>query len=379
MSWRSLVAVGLGLMLALALDQTTRLFVSPEPIVEGPRYLRTVQYHPILGWSGYPNLVETNDGIRIQTNSLGYRDREPVDAANDMLRVLFLGDSFTWGDEVRLEDRFTSLLEASCGLVCDLLPPIHAINKGVIAYGTAQSFLQYLLTRHEHRFDLVVLALFTGNDLDDNAVVDSHSGPRPRLIRCNSADDNHRLCLEGVPVPPVVDWPEHRLVNPRGEVARAFGWSGLVALASHRRPPQALLGKWIASHGDEMFKALPFPMIERTSEGPIEDRIGQMEAILAGFDRTVREDGKAFGVLLFPSARVYASEADDELREYLEIREVLARLHIPFADYYEKTKDAQLMDLFFDVQSHWRPSGHQQAAELLRQLLLTLRAGRNTN
>jgi hypothetical protein len=104
-----------------------------------------------------------------------------------------------------------------------------------------------------------------------------------------------------------------------------------------------------------------------------------MAAILAGFDRTVREDGKAFGVLLFPSARVYASEADDELREYLEIREVLARLHIPFADYYEKTRDAQLMDLFFDVQSHWRPSGHQQAAELLRQLLLTLRAGRNTN
>lgn len=93
------------------------------------------------------------------------------------LRVLFLGDSFTWGDEVRLEERFTSLLEASCGLHCDRVPPIQAINKGIIGYGTAQSFLQYVLARKEQPFELVILSLFTGNDLTDNAAVDSPSGP----------------------------------------------------------------------------------------------------------------------------------------------------------------------------------------------------------
>ena len=170
-------------MLALALDQTVRLFLPPEPTAEGrPWYLQTVQYHPILGWSGYPNFVETNDGIRIQTNSLGYRDREPVHVEDGRkLRVLFLGDSFTWGDEVRLEERFTSLLEASCGLHCDRLPPIQAINRGIIGYGTAQSFLQYVLAREEHRFELVILGLFTGNDLIDNAAVDNsaNDGSRP--------------------------------------------------------------------------------------------------------------------------------------------------------------------------------------------------------
>lgn len=140
--WRPLLAFAFGLLLALALDQTVRLVLPPEPTVEGrPWYLQTVQYHPILGWSGYPNYRETNDGIRIQTNSLGYRDREPLDVVDGQkLRVLFLGDSFTWGDEVKVEDRFTSLLEASCGPHCDLLPPIHAINKAIIGYGTAQSF-----------------------------------------------------------------------------------------------------------------------------------------------------------------------------------------------------------------------------------------------
>lgn len=376
--WRPLLAFGLGLMLAVAFDQTVRLLLPPEPTVEGrPWYLQTVQYHPILGWSGYPNYVETNDGIRIQTNSLGYRDREPVEVVDGQkLRVLFLGDSFTWGDEVQLEERFTSLLEASCGLHCDLLPPIHAINKGIIGYGTAQSFLQYVLAREEDRSDLVILSLFTGNDLSDNAVVDSPSGPRPRLIRCDPESARQELCLEGVPVPPVVDWPAHRLINPRGRIARTFGWSGVIALASQRRAPQYLIEKWIADDTEKVLNALPFPIVERASEAAIEDRISQLEAILGALDRTIRSDGRAFGVLVFPSARVYAGDARDELREYDEILGVLDGLDIPFADYYEQTKRSQWEDLFSGIQGHWQPLGHQEAAKLLRPLLLALHAGR---
>jgi lysophospholipase L1-like esterase len=334
-----------------------------------------VEYHPILGWSGHPNYVETNDGIHIQTNSLGYRDREPVDVSGgEKSRVLFLGDSFTWGDEVRSEDRFSSLLEASCGSLCDRLPPVHAINKGIIGYGTAQSFLQYLLTRHEHPFDIVILALFTGNDLTDNAAVDSASGPRPRLIRCDAESTGHELCLEGVPVPAVIDWPEHRILDPRGAVIGTFGWSGLLTLASRRRAPSFLIEKRIANKLGGSLNSLPFRLVERKSEAAIKDRIGQLDAILRAMDRTIRTDGKAFGVLLFPSARVYAGEAADELRDYREILGVLDRLDIPFADYHEQTKGSRWEDLYSGIDGHWRPSGHQEAATLLRPLLVTLRA-----
>lgn len=374
--WQSLPAFGVGLILALALDQSVRLLLPSEPTGDQRWYLKTVQYHPILGWSGSPHFVETNDGIRIRTNSFGYRDREPVEAADGQkLRVLFLGDSFTWGDEVSSEDRFTSLLEASCGLHCDRLPPIHAINKGIIGYGTAQSFLQYLLTRDEQPSELVILALFTGNDLTDNAAVDSPSGPRPRLVRCDPGSPGPGLCLEGVPVPPVVDWPEHRLINPRGGIARTFGWSGLIALASQRRAPAVVLDRRVADQMGEALKSLPFRLVERTSEDAIEDRIEQLQAILGALDRTIRADGRTFGVLVFPSGRVYAGEAGPELRDYREILGVMDRLHIPFADYYEKTKDARWEDLFFERDGHWRPSGHQEAARLLRQLLVAMRAG----
>jgi hypothetical protein len=361
-------------MLALALDQAIRLALPSEPVADERWYLRTVRYHPVLGWSGYPGLDEMNDGIPVRTNSLGYRDREPAwEPDGQALEVLFLGDSFTWGDEVRREDRFTSRLEASCGSSCGSLPPIRAINQGIIGYGTAQSFLQYVLTRERRAVDHVILALFTGNDLTDNAVVESPSGPRPRLIRCDPARDAHALCLEGVPGAPVVDWPAHRLLDPRGGVARAFGWSGLVALASRRRAPEPIIERRIAAQMDESLDAVPFPVVERRSEAVVADPIGQLEAILAGLDRTVREDGRKFGVLVFPGAGAYAGDAG-ELRNYREALDVLRRLDIPVADYYASTGDAAWDDLFFGLHDHWRPAGHEEAAGLLRQLLVGLHA-----
>ena len=370
--WRALPALGLGIVLALAFDQAIGLLVSPAANENRHWYVQTVQYHPVLGWSGYPNFAATKDGIRIQTNSRGYRDREPLDVEDPRkLGVLFLGDSFTWGDEVRVEDRFTSLLEASCGSLCDRLPKIRAINRGVIGYGTAQSLLDYLLTPEGRRSDVVILALYAGNDLTDNAAVDSPTGPRPRLIRC-SREAGQGLCLEGVPVPPVVDWPEHRLIDPRNGTARTFRWSGLFAFAAQRRAPGFIIESRIADRMHDMVKALPFPIVARTSGEPMDDRIGQLEAILRALDRTVRAHGRAFGVLLFPSARMYAGDPEGELREYREIAGVLDRLHIPFADYYENTKSLRGTDLYSGDQGHWRAAGHEEAAALLRSLLVTL-------
>jgi hypothetical protein len=371
--WRSLPALGFGIVLALGFDQAVR-FLLPSPTDANRHWsAQTVQYHPVLGWSGYPNFAATKDGIRIQTNSHGYRDREPVDV-EDARRpgVLFLGDSFTWGDEVSVGERFSDLLEASCGAVCDRLPKIRAINKGIIGYGTAQSLLDYVLAPEERSFDVVILALYSGNDLTDNAAVDSPTGPRPRLIRCDRERPGQDLCLEGVPVPPVVDWPEHRLIDPRQHIARTFGWSGLFAFAAQRRMPGFVLEKRIAGQMADVGKALPFPILARTSEAPIEDRIGQLEAILRAFKQTVAAGGKSFGVMVFPSARVYAGDPEGELREYRQIVGVLDRLAIPFVDYYEQTKGFQLKDLYSGDQGHWRVSGHQEAATLLRSLLVTL-------
>ena len=377
--WKPVLMLAFGMILALVADQIIARFLPPPAHEDRPWYLQAVQYHPILGWSGYPNFMGMRDGRPVRTNSLGYRDREPVEADLDQkFSVLFLGDSFTWADEVALEDRFTSILEASCGAQCDRLPAVRAINRGTIGYGTAQSFLDYLLVREQRPVQAVILALYTGNDLTDNAVVDSSSGPRPRLIRCDRQSARDGLCLEGVPVSPDVDWPEHRLISPRGWVSRTFGWSGLISMASERRAPRFLIEKRIANQSNSLLKAVPFPIVERRSNDPIEDRIGQLEAILRALNRAVRADGRAFGVLLFPSARVYDGTAVAELKDYREILQVLDRLGISFVDYYEKTKDVRTDEIYFGSEGHWRPTGHQEAANLLRPLLATLREEKQT-
>jgi hypothetical protein len=151
-----------------------------------------------------------------------------------------------------------------------------------------------------------------------------------------------------------------------------FGWSGLFAFAAQRRAPRFVLEQRIAGEMADVMKALPFPIVKRTSDGPIDDRVGQLEAILRAFKRTVAAGGKSFGVMVFPSARVYAGDPEGELREYRDIVGVLDRLDIPFVDYYEQTKNFRLTDLYSGDQGHWRASGHQEAATLLRSLLVTL-------
>ena len=78
--WKPSLALGLGLILALAADQIIARLLPPPAHEDGPWYLQAVRYHPVLGWSGYPNFVGMRDGRPVRTNSLGYRDREPVEA-----------------------------------------------------------------------------------------------------------------------------------------------------------------------------------------------------------------------------------------------------------------------------------------------------------
>ena len=116
--------------------------------------------------------------------------------------------------------------------------------------------------------------------------------------------------------------------------------------------------------------ALPFPIVERTSEAPVADRIGQLESILRALQRMIHGEARAFGVMVFPSAKVYAGDPERELQEYGEVLRVVDGLDIPFVDYYAQTRGSRLEDLYSGIQGHWRPSGHEEAATLLRSLLV---------
>src|SRR5437764_7723687 len=93
---------------------------------------RTIAYRhdPELGWAPIPDsefTVTAERLIHAKHNGLGLRDIEL--SASGKPRILFVGDSFVWGNDVEADERFTDLLRKS-------LPSHGIINAGVSGYGT---------------------------------------------------------------------------------------------------------------------------------------------------------------------------------------------------------------------------------------------------
>jgi lysophospholipase L1-like esterase len=127
---------------------------------------------PLLAGSGLfgdkHTPAELKPHVKVQgsigfTNSQGFRDRERATAnPGRVLRVVALGDSFTWGAGVAYDETFVALLEASLQRI---FPGAEVINLGVPGWETPEE--AHLLRVYGIRFepDLVVLNFFVGNDI----------------------------------------------------------------------------------------------------------------------------------------------------------------------------------------------------------------------
>lgn len=166
-----LALVVFGIVIALAICETTmRAFqLGNTRIVSlyNDRIFKLPPHTRFMNYNENKNLVETNN--------LGFHDRER-EAANDNYRILFLGDSFVEGRQVKTDSLFTSRLERK---LMDDGQRIEVINGGVPGTGTPY---QYVLWKEffepNIKVDHLVLCLFMGNDLIDNnlELVSSTSG-----------------------------------------------------------------------------------------------------------------------------------------------------------------------------------------------------------
>jgi len=92
----------------------------------------TYDYDAALGWAPIPHsqsVVTTARTIHARHNSLGFRDVEfEPDGRPTML---FIGDSFVWGVDAEVGERFTDLMRSQ-------LSGNTIVNAGVSGYGTDQ-------------------------------------------------------------------------------------------------------------------------------------------------------------------------------------------------------------------------------------------------
>ncbi len=126
---------------------------SIEVLADNSRLNRMLSYDQTLGWIVTPNL-STSDGLYfasvkgIRTSKAGSQ----YNAGNVTCRIALVGDSHTFGTELKFEDTWGYFLQG-------YMPECQVLNFGVEGYSVGQMYLRYLRDVLPLHPDIVILSL----------------------------------------------------------------------------------------------------------------------------------------------------------------------------------------------------------------------------
>ncbi len=171
-------------------------------------YFTFDSYDPTLGWRPKPSLVDQKvfGDKFLNTNSRQLRGRTEYsfDKNPDKRRILILGDSFTFGEEVSDDETYSHHLQT-------LMPDTEVINMGVHGYGHDQMLLLLQKEGVLYHPDVVVLGFLT-TDMERNLLL-FRDYAKPRFL---IADRGLELIGSPVPSPQEIarwDWLRPRIYD----------------------------------------------------------------------------------------------------------------------------------------------------------------------
>jgi lysophospholipase L1-like esterase len=172
-----LFLLGISILFSLLIAEVAVRWVRPQPVMTVSRGLYVSdpprRYRLQPGFQGrISNRVEFDAGVSI--NQQGLRGAEIGSKTPGTLRVLALGDSFTFGVGAREKDTFPARLQEilrSRGVRAEVL------NAGVPGYGVPDEAAWFERWGRPLAPDVILVAVFVGNDLQDAA-----PGPKPAAV-----------------------------------------------------------------------------------------------------------------------------------------------------------------------------------------------------
>jgi len=155
-------------------------------------YYEFDEWSATRGWVLKPGLrdVPFGEGRTLNSNAHGVRGRREYtyDKPPGVTRIVVLGDSFTFGEDVGDAETYAQRLEQS-------LPGTEVINLGVHGYGHDQMLVTLREEALRYKPDVVLLG-FVYDDMERN-VLAFRDYAKPRFVIRDGA-----LVLRGSPVPP---------------------------------------------------------------------------------------------------------------------------------------------------------------------------------
>lgn len=283
-------------------------------------------------WRAYPGsarLRHWDYDVPIELNRHGFIDRDPAPKAPGVWRVGIFGDSFVAGMGVPPMKRFTQIwrdsLQARSGT-----PAVEVYNFGSAWCGSAQNAA--FLEGHgaEYRLDEIVLAIFGGNELEDNLAWSEYSAKSPEEQR-------------------------------RADHAASTGSSVREWIRNHSRAAGFLFVTIAGRFSSKSVRVLDTKSIDRLWP--------ETEHALESFSRAAGERG--FSIWYLPDTH----EWDDEVWRQVKleyslgdgdrhvVRDAIARwasrFGIPFVDATPLLAGRSAKDLRFRRDGHWNEAGHR--------------------
>jgi lysophospholipase L1-like esterase len=191
---RRTLAILLGAALGLAVAEAVARWAGPRlrPHLRNRVYF--AEPDALLGWRNRAGFAGPYGGeeflTRVTINPAGQRGpSHPIERTPGTRRIAVLGDSQAWGDGVADDATFAARLDGE---------GLEVLNFSSLGYGTDQQLLSLRHHAAAYRPDVVVVAVFVGNDLSDNLSRGTYQYPKPWF----ALEAGGRLRLEGVPVEP---------------------------------------------------------------------------------------------------------------------------------------------------------------------------------
>ncbi len=318
--------------------------------------------------------------ILVRLNNFGlHAPPLTLDKPSDVFRVLLVGDSFPQGLQVEIEQGFPYRLGERLSQASGRR--VEVINLSVDAYGTDRELLLYALLGWRFQPDVVLLSVYAGNDVLDNAVDLEERRYGYRLDR-PFFTLRGGLTLHNSPI-----------FDPALYSAPAFGWlTGMQARQAPPPPPNPPLRPAVT-------RAEPYEI-----EYPVELGVylppdahwaaawALTERLLLTFRDLVHSQGTRLAAVIIPDRRAVHVEdwaatlaqyggrlpglrASDPLAPAARLERFLGENGVPALNLTWALKAAANRGerLYYAGDGHFNPRGHAVAADRLALWLRELR------